>query len=420
MRLKMFLLCSLLLAAGSSFSVPKRVLFIGNSYTGVNDLPNTFYSLCLSLGDTVVVDVNSPGGFTFNGHSTNATTLGKIQQGNWDYVVLQEQSQIPAFSPAQVATDCYPYAKKLCDTIAYYNPCAEVVFYMTWGRKNGDASNCANYPPICTYAGMQQRLRESYLEMADSNNASCAPVGAVWNVFRANFPSTELYNPDESHPSVNGTYLAACTFYSTLFHKSSVGATYLLGGVSAADATTIQTTATQVVMDSLELWQQHGSLPFAKFTHTTNGMNASFSNQSMRFTDTHWDFGDGTFANSINNPNHTYANNGNYTVTLTVYNDTCKEESVSTGVTINGLPTHIEEPTSSSKRVYVTQHLLNVYTPNSDDVLELFGSNGQLVLKQSLSKGESKITLELPAGIYFYSIMDTSSGNVSKGKVVLR
>jgi hypothetical protein len=101
-------------------------------------------------------------------------------------------------------------------------------------------------------------------------------------------------------------------------------------------------------------------------------------------------------------------------------NDTCKEESVSTGVTINGLPTQIEEPTSSNTRVYVTQHLLNVFTPNSDDVLELFGSNGQLVLKQSLSKGESKITLELPAGIYFYSIMDTSSGNVSKGKVVLK
>ena len=58
---------------------------------------------------------------------------------------------------------------------------------MTWGRKNGDASNCSAYPPICTYEGMQQRLRESYMEMASANQGRVSPVGmAHGNEFEKN------------------------------------------------------------------------------------------------------------------------------------------------------------------------------------------------------------------------------------------
>ena len=96
-----------------SFAQQTRVLFIGNSYTGVNDLPGMFYNLALSLGDTVYYESNSPGGFTFNMHTTNTTTLQKIALPGWDYVVLQAQSQEPSFSPSQVAANTYPYATKL-------------------------------------------------------------------------------------------------------------------------------------------------------------------------------------------------------------------------------------------------------------------------------------------------------------------
>jgi hypothetical protein len=96
----------------------KNVLFIGNSYTGVNDLPGTFYNLALSGGDTVIYDSSTPGGYTFQMHSTYAPTLGKIYLKPWDYVVLQEQSQLPSFDPTQVAAECYPYARIL-DSLLY-------------------------------------------------------------------------------------------------------------------------------------------------------------------------------------------------------------------------------------------------------------------------------------------------------------
>ena len=159
----------------------KHALFLGNSYTGVNNLPLLIKSVAISFGDTLVTDQNIPGGHQLIQHSTNTTSLAKINSRNWDFVILQEQSQKPSFSPAQVATDVYPYAYQLNNTIKSNNSCTETVFYMTWGRKNGDASNCASYPPICTYPGMQQRLRESYMEMANNNNATVSPVGSLYS-----------------------------------------------------------------------------------------------------------------------------------------------------------------------------------------------------------------------------------------------
>jgi hypothetical protein len=231
----------------------KTALFLGNSYTYYNSMPQIVRELALADGNEFIYDSNTPGGYTFQGHSSNTTSLNKIKAQDWDFVVLQEQSQIPAFSPSQVQTDCYPYAAILNDSILANNPCTEPLFFMTWGRKNGDASNCTNYPPICTYDGMQQSLKESYLELAEDNNGSVAPVGMAWKRVRTLFPSINLYNPDESHPSLEGSYLAACVIYVSFFKKSVEGNSF----TSSLDSTTaykLQVIASETVLDSLDTW----------------------------------------------------------------------------------------------------------------------------------------------------------------------
>ena len=117
----------------------KKVLFLGNSYTSVNSLPTLVKDIALSFGDTMLTDQNTPGGHQLVQHVVNTTTLSKISSQNWDNVVIQEQSQKPSFSPGQVATDVYPYAEILCDSIRSNYSCSEPIFYMTWGRKNADA-----------------------------------------------------------------------------------------------------------------------------------------------------------------------------------------------------------------------------------------------------------------------------------------
>ena len=91
----------------------KRVLFLGNSYTYVNNLPQLFADVAHSAGDSVIFDSNAIGGYTLQNHSTDATSLAKIMAGGWNMVVLQEQSQMPSFPIAQVQSSVYPYARQL-------------------------------------------------------------------------------------------------------------------------------------------------------------------------------------------------------------------------------------------------------------------------------------------------------------------
>ena len=230
-----------------------KVLFIGNSYTDVNNLPQLIASIAEAEGDTLVFSANLPGGSTFNNHSNNSTTISLIQQGDWDYVILQGQSQEPSFPDGQFYSETYPYAQQLCEMVGQYNPDAKVVFYMTWGRKNGDQGNCPYFPPLCTYEGMDSLLYLRYMTMAADFDAEVSPVGALWHYLRDHHPEIELYASDGSHPSLAGSYAAACSFYSVLFRKDTRSLAYN-PGIAEDQAENIRIAASKVVYDSLAKW----------------------------------------------------------------------------------------------------------------------------------------------------------------------
>ncbi|MBT3207606.1 MAG: hypothetical protein HN704_11825 [Bacteroidetes bacterium] len=213
-----------------SYGQQTKVLFIGNSYTYVNDLPNLLSDLSLSLGDTIVHDQSTPGGSRFLNHAANTTTLSKISQDNWDFVILQAQSQEPSWHPDQMTTEVFPYAQILVDSIKSNNSCTEPVFFMTWGRKYGDQVNCIDYgwTPVCTFLGMQERLMAGYMTMGEQNSSTVSPVGLAWKHAMDNDPDSliNLYSADFSHPALPGSYLTTCVMYATLFQKSPVGATF--------------------------------------------------------------------------------------------------------------------------------------------------------------------------------------------------
>ena len=331
----------------------KEVLFVGNSYTYVNDLPNLLKQIALSFGDTLLYESSTPGGSSFSAHSTNTQTLSKINQQQWDYVVLQAQSQEPSLSPGYVNANVLPAAQILIDAIESNSLCIEPLFFMTWGRKFGDASNCVPYPPVCTYLGMQERLRTRYLDMAFTHNASCSPVGMAWKKSIAQNPSLELYSPDESHPSIYGSYLAACTFYATIFKKSAVGSTYWPNAIDSATAYSLQQIGSSTVLDSLAIW----NIFSADFTYNQIGDSVSFTNQSSNYETVLWDFGDGQ-TSTAENPTHIYTLNGSYTVTLTAFTNTaCVEDTQMISITVNIISTGIEQIKVPSQLLEITDVL---------------------------------------------------------------
>ena len=217
--MKRFILIAFIALSSICFAQTKSILFIGNSYTYSNGGVDVMLkNIALAEGDTLYTESLAIGGAKFSDLCNNSETFERIRSRAWDYVVLQEQSQLPAFPPSQVEAECYPYAKRLCDSIRANDSCTQILFFMTWGRENGDQDNCANYTPLCTYDGMQQRLRESYVQMADDNNAIVVPVGLAWKYVRDHYPEINLYQSDGSHPSLEGTYLAALTFCKTIYY----------------------------------------------------------------------------------------------------------------------------------------------------------------------------------------------------------
>ena len=389
------------------FCQTKNILFVGNSYTYYNSLPQLTAEIALSFGDTILWDSSTPGGYTFNQHCTNTTTQNKISLGNWDHVILQEQSQLPSFPPFQVASDCFPYAAKLVDTILFFNPCTEPIFFMTWGRENGDQTNCANYPPLCTYDGMQGRLRESYLQMSVDNQATVSPVGAAWKYVRDNHPSIDLYTSDGSHPSIFGSYLAACVHYATIYRTSPVGTSFT-SSISQSDANILQQAAALIVLDSLETWRIGANETIANFSYQINGAQVSFVFNGANTDSVEWNFGDGSYSNSLN-PDHEFTSNGIYEVALIAYSN-CYSDTIFQSIEISGLG--IAENT-----FFTVEHFNNVVNVNfyssSKKMVTLFNSTGKIIFSNECYN--NTLSINVPNGeLFILSIYDERYGTVNR------
>lgn len=185
-----------------------RVLFIGNSYTYVNDLPWLTQQLSKSAGETRVLETEMivAGGATLKKHWEDGAALRKIKDGRWHYVVLQEQSTLPITDPKVM----HQYARLFDTEIKRAN--AQTVFYLTWARKNRPET--------------QQALTNTYMKIARELDAKIAPVGIAWQEIQKHNPNLILYDKDQSHPSPIGAYIAACVFYATLYEKSPEGLTF--------------------------------------------------------------------------------------------------------------------------------------------------------------------------------------------------
>ncbi|XZF16398.1 DUF4886 domain-containing protein [Chitinophagaceae bacterium MMS25-I14] len=392
----------LFFAGGSlaASATTRRVLFIGNSFTYTNNMPLMLQQMAAAMGDTLIYDQNTPGGYTFQDHSSDAVTISKIFSQQWDIVVLQEQSQRPAFPPAQVATDTYPYAHKLDSMVRKNDSCTQTMFLVTWGYRNGDASNCAFYPPICTYAGMQASLRASYLQMSADNAGITTPVGMAWKTVRDSFPSLDLYSPDDMHPGLAGSYQEACVLYASIFQRNPAGVNYT-GGVNTTDAQKLQTIAGRTVFDSLSQWNMHGHYPYAAFTKAYSGSTVNFQNQSLNAGVYQWDFGDGNTSGAVS-PAHLYSTPGTYTVKLTA--GTCLHSVKADTVHIQGtgiLSTEQEGIAVSFSMCGNGQFGLS-WNTSLYSSLVIFSADGRKVKEYNLQAGQKYISDLLSPGLYIY------------------
>ena len=222
-----------------------RVLFLGNSYTYVNDLPGTFAQLAQSGGHPVQVAMVANGAETLAEHAGSTESIGKISSQSWSYVVLQEQSETPA-SSAGASYYMYPAARELASRAEAAG--ATPLFFMTPAHRDG-------LPGSATpdYESMQRAIDDSYLAIARELGDPVAPVGYTWFLVRSRHPEIALWQDDGSHPTVAGTYLAACVFYAAVFRQTPEGLAFE-DGLTESQSRTLQAEAAANVLNLAEEW----------------------------------------------------------------------------------------------------------------------------------------------------------------------
>jgi len=230
---------------------PKTEMFIGNSFFYYNNGMPGHLSLLEKAADpdhkqdyraTMVTiggsgfdwhDVesyfrpNAVGSYTFD--DDNNIVFNKREK-LFDAAVMMDCSQCPIHP--RLKTVFTEYARKDSDIVRAHG--ATPVFFMSWAY--------ADKPE------MTAELAEAYTTAGNANNALVIPAGLAFARARRQQPELNLYAPDKRHPSLAGTYLAACTSFAALTGRSPIGNPYL-ADLDAATARFLQEVAFETVQD---------------------------------------------------------------------------------------------------------------------------------------------------------------------------
>jgi hypothetical protein len=215
------------MARGKRGIVRLKVLFIGNSFTARNNLPGLIATLAATRGKHLEHRLISAGGASLRNHWNAGAALTAIKEGGYGHVVLQEQSTLPIKNARRMHENVRLFAEAIAGAGA------KTVLYMTWARRHAPET--------------QQAIAEAYTGIGREIGAIVVPAGAAWEGFLRAHDQPALHDRDGSHPTLAGSYLAACVFLAVLFQENPVGIDAEVAGLSVPDAAELQKAAWQAV-----------------------------------------------------------------------------------------------------------------------------------------------------------------------------
>lgn len=215
-------------------SLPGRILFVGDSFTGTNGgLENYVRELAASATPPkkLQADENTQGGATLKIQQGRPSVHDDIRDGHYDVVVLQddipeltEHSLDPFFKNAELFVEEIRQAG------------SQPLLFMAWPYER------LNWVTLDEIASAHQKISKKL-------NVPVAPVGVAFQKAEEQRPSLNMLGDDKEHETIHGTYVAACVIYATLFGQNPQGLTYAPDGVSAEEASFLQRVAWETVQE---------------------------------------------------------------------------------------------------------------------------------------------------------------------------
>ena len=377
-----------------------KVLFIGNSITYYNNMPQTFEAIANDKGDATAVTVYAPGGTGFINHVNDANVYNKFRQGVWDFVVLQPGSnESPAYSETKEQT--LSRLKILKDSIIKYNPCAKILLYeISYGVWGNTPEN------LDTYNTTMGLILSNCQYWADSAQVFFAPAGEAIKTTWNNDTTTMLWgSAGDIHPNAKGSYIIACSFYATIFQKPSLGTT-VTSSLLQSEASSYQQLVDTTVLNHFSDWRINTYNQFTDFNFAINQQNVDFTNLSQNYDSLLWDFGDGHTSTEIN-PSNLYSSAGTFNVSLTTYKGIC-ENSIEKTININAAG--VSEINQEKINIYPNpfRDKIVIDTEKKISKINIYSLTGvDLTHIVSIDYSDKQIfisTSQLSTGVYFISL----------------
>lgn len=205
-----------------------NILFIGNSHTYYNDMTEMVKGMALAEEIHCNISSITASGyklyqFADENNEYGAKVTEALSDSKWDYVVLQENREkiVQKFSSTENAV------KKLYEKIEKAG--AKLVMYATQPDKIGNDFAINGRHMYLTNFQIGEIIARNNFSISNEYHGLTAASGINFMRIMTDYPEISLYKSDNLHPSVEGSYLAACTIYATIFKKSPVGNKFLPG-----------------------------------------------------------------------------------------------------------------------------------------------------------------------------------------------
>lgn len=369
----------------SLYGQTERVLFIGNSMTFFNDMPDLFKNIALSKGKIIDVTSYTVGGTGFVNHINDPLAYHAIRAKVYDYVILQPgtSESVGISYPVNITAN---RGKAIKDSIRKYSPCSKIFLYeIPYGvRAQNDYVN---------YFDVQKIIKDSVTKMSNLMQVEMIPAGEAARAHYTSSHDLALHSSyNDVHPNLNGSYMVAATVFSTLYQETSFPSSYF-GGLAQNTAEYYQQTSGNTVLYNPSQWLLNAYHTNANFSTSGNSQQVGFTNTSSNYDTVLWDFGDG-ITSTLTNPSHHYLLSGTYQITLTVFRNACS---------------YVAKKTINTNQLNVSENLLTK--------LKIFPNPTQDFIYYKLGKDLEKIEIYDFSGKRLGAISQVKDKN---GKIDLR
>lgn len=218
-------------AAYAKTTEVKALLWVGNSFYYYNNSMHGHVGRLLGAagGRGFTATSATIGGSGFNWHDVDAyfkpggvgsysfvgdnevrfnnTRTGK----RFDAAMMMDCSQCPLHP--DLAPIFHAYAKMHSATVRKHG--AEPIFFMSWAYSDKPE--------------MTEPLANEYIKIGKANNALVVPAGLAFAASVKKRPELSLIIEDKRHPTLMGTYLAACTVMASVYKQNPMGNKYTAG-----------------------------------------------------------------------------------------------------------------------------------------------------------------------------------------------